>query len=194
MRFPCNRRHGSCEGRSYYSIGVRVRHCELSVWTPHTITTAFWLPRPELGYFIIYLAREKLFNLDGSISLAEKGAPEISMGTSISSAAASAPLMTREEMEAPKQKTKAIDMNVSAKKKQINVISALVEGANIGSGHRGKTFLISVGLSVTMLACADPVVAAQKPWPAGIFDLPGAISQGSRIGRYRQASLVKPGR
>ena len=66
-------------------------------------------------------------------------------------------------------------MSVSNKEKQISVISA-----NIGSGRRGKTFLISVGLSMTMLACADPVAA--KEWPAGIFDLPGAITQSKRIG------------
>ena len=73
-------------------------------------------------------------------------------------------------------------MSVNNKKRQINVISALVEGATIGRGHRGKTFLISVGLLVTILASADSVVAVQKPWPAGIFDLPSAISQSKRIG------------
>ena len=182
MRAPCDRRHSSCEGRSYYSIGVRVRHCELSVWRPLTITTAFWLPRPERGYFIIYLAREKLFNLDGSISLAEKGAPEISMGTHRYRQQRFSAVNDTRRDGSPKQKTKTIDMNVSAKEKQIGVISALVEGGNIGRSHRGKTFLISVALSVTMLACADPVVAAQKPWPAGIFDLPGAISESKRIG------------
>ncbi|PYJ13647.1 MAG: hypothetical protein DME93_02710 [Verrucomicrobia bacterium] len=44
-----------------------------------------------------------------------------------------------------------------------------------------KTFVISAGLSVTMLACADPV-AAQKPHPAGIIDLPGAIDADDPIG------------
>lgn len=83
-------------------------------------------------------------------------------------------------------------MSVSNKKKQINVISALVEGANIGRGHRGKTFLISVGLSVTMLACADPVVSAQKPRPAGIFDLPAAITQDSRIGPIDKHPWLNP--
>ena len=82
-------------------------------------------------------------------------------------------------------------MSVSAKKKQIGVISALAKGANIGSIDSGKIFLISVGFSVTMLACADPVVAAQKPWPAGIFDLPAADHPRQPYRHYRRPSLVK---
>ena len=47
-------------------------------------------------------------------------------------------------MEALKPKMGVIDMNISAKKKQISVISALAEGANIGNVHRGKTFVTPV--------------------------------------------------
>ena len=61
-----------------------------------------------------------------------------------------------------------------------------------GSVDRAKTFLISVGLSVTMLACADLVVAAQKPWPAGIFDLPASINQVNRIGPIDKHPWLNP--
>jgi len=43
------------------------------------------------------------------------------------------------------------------------------------------TFAISAGLSVVMLTCADPV-AAQKPNPAGIVDLPAAVDALHGIG------------
>ncbi len=44
-----------------------------------------------------------------------------------------------------------------------------------------KAFVISAGLLVTMLACAEPV-AAQKPHPAGIIDLPGPLGVTNPIG------------
>jgi len=70
---------------------------------------------------------------------------------------------------------------VSTKEKQIGAISPLVKIANINSVHRAKPFLTSVAISVFMLTCAYRV-AAQKPEPAGIVDLPESIDAGHPIG------------
>src|SRR2546428_8049100 len=54
-----------------------------------------------------------------------------------------------------------------------------------------KTFVISAGLSVTMLACADPV-AAEKPYPAGIIDLPASIDALRPIGELSDHPWLDP--
>jgi uncharacterized repeat protein (TIGR01451 family) len=72
-------------------------------------------------------------------------------------------------------------MNVSAKKRQISVISALTKGANKGSVHHAKTLLTLAALSIAVLTGTE-LLAAQKPDPAGIVDLPSSINAGNPIG------------
>lgn len=60
-----------------------------------------------------------------------------------------------------------------------------------GMKRFSKTFVISAVLSVAMLACADPVTA-QKPYPAGIIDLPPSIDALHPIGELSDHALLDP--
>ena len=71
------------------------------------------------------------------------------------------------------------------------LLGALLCATSFRLGGILKSFVILAGLSVTMLVCANPA-AAEKPYPAGIYDLPSSIDARNPIGTLLDHPWLSP--
>src|SRR5919106_5357365 len=71
------------------------------------------------------------------------------------------------------------------------LLGALLCATSFRLGGILKSFVILAGIWAAILTCADPV-AAQKPYPAGIIDLPPSIDAQHPIGTLTDHPWLSP--